>query len=395
MVHARSFLVVALAAGLPIFACATSTVTETDAGVPSPDGGGAQVTPTQARSDVREAWLAEAQWARFYAISAQAAERTTALSHLNASEDAIAANVGTYAGEAAQTELAALLHQRAQLWVNFLSPAAVRGSSAESALLANAATIAQFFGRLGSAWDANAIRTELDAQLQAMIDGLRMRGDGDAIHWASAFDIADQHTLAVADNVAAGLVKQYPSGFAPATTKQTDDDFRLKMRVALDEHAFWMRVFAIDRMANRDAQPALDRAANADNDFGKLFEQFYGEAVGGQAQYQIHTDEIDATAFIFAIELGDPAAVDGTSKQWDQDAEKLAQFLVSTTPALNLADPERMTQVNADRERAMITARFASQWDADAANYEMVVVNIDSLGDSVATTITTSSAQPR
>ena len=43
----------------------------------------------------------------------------------------------------------------------------------------------------------------------------------------------------------------------------------------------------------------------------------------------------------------------------------------------------------------MISARFASQWDADAANYDMVVVNIDSLGDVVASTITTSAAQPK
>ena len=351
MVHARSFLIVALAAGLPISACASSTVSETDAGVPSPDGGSAQVTPTQARSNVREAWLAEAQWSRFYAISAQGAERTTALSHLTASEDAIAASVGAYAGQDAQTALASLLQQRAQLFVNFISPAAVRGSSAESALFANAAAIAQFFGRLGTAWSASAIQTELDAQLQATIDAMNSRGHDDARSAANAFDVADQHTLAVADSVAAGLVQQYPSGFATPTTTQTDDDFRLRMRVALDEHVFWMRMFAIDHIARGDAQPALDRAATADVDFGKLYERFYGQTVGGEAAYHIHTDETDATAFIFALELGDPSAVDGTSKQWDQDADQLAQFLVSTTPSLNLADTQRMTRVNADRER--------------------------------------------
>src|SRR5512142_3051649 len=124
MVHARTFLVVAFAASLPICACASSTVTETDGGVPSADGG-AQVTPTQARSTARETWLAEAQWTRFYAISAQAVERTTALSHLNASEDAIAASIGAYAGQDAQSALASLLQQRAQLFANFFGPTAV------------------------------------------------------------------------------------------------------------------------------------------------------------------------------------------------------------------------------------------------------------------------------
>ena len=140
MVHARTFLVVAFAASLPIYACASSTVTETDAGAPSPDGG-AQLTPTQAQSNVREAWLAEAQWTRFYAISAQDAERTTALSHLTASESTIAATVGAYAGPDAQSALASLLQQRVQLFVSFLAPAAVRGTSAENALHANAAAI--------------------------------------------------------------------------------------------------------------------------------------------------------------------------------------------------------------------------------------------------------------
>jgi len=397
MHHARTFLVVAFSACLPICACAGTTIPgeTTDGGVPQTDGGPEAKAAIQAQVNQRAGWSTETQWTRFVAINASPAELSVASSKLNESEDAIAAMIAPYAGDQAQAQLGRLLHTRAQLWEGLVAPASAPGTSSEDALDSNAASIARFYGGLGSAFDATTIGNELTAQVHAMIAGVNMRNHNDPRQAVIAWSNGDDHMRAAADAIAAGLVNQYPDQFGPATTSSTEDAFRLKMRATLDDHVFWTRVFVVDREAKRDAQPALDRVADADVDFGNLYSQFYADDIGVTAQHQLHQDSTDSTAFVFANELADPSAIDGTSALWDSDGAAFAQFMSDTTPGLALSDTQRIVQTNVNGARAMIVSRFASQFDADASSYTSTASSYAELGDVVSHAIVTSRTPPK
>ncbi len=395
MVHARTFLVVALAMGLPVCACSSATPAENDGGVPAPADGGAAATSVSVRVDTREAMLAEVQWTRFYAMSAQnaGADKPTAFDRLSRSEDGIASLVGTYAGQQSQATLASILHARAQLFTALVAPASAPGVDVEGALFDNATTIARFFHELGPAWSETTLKTELDAQLQATFDGMRAYEQRNEMAVVAAYDTGDQHTLALADAIASGLAQQYANQLSPPTSSAAEQDLQLKVRLSMDEHAFWIRMFVVERLVKRNGQPSLDRASNADVDFGNIFASHFGSQTGGQAQYSLHTDETDATAYEIALEMGDPTAVSGTSAVWDSDGNKFAQFLASPPIVLPIADVQPTLTANVENERAMVTARFTQQWDTDATSYSLVVVNLHGFADTIAKEIVLSTVR--
>jgi hypothetical protein len=144
-----------------------------------------------------------------------------------------------------------------------------------------------------------------------------------------------------------------------------------------------MRTYVIDHVAKRTVQPELDRAVQASVDFGIVFTHLYGREVGAQFQYHLHNDTADAIAFLIALEI-DSGAVEGVNAKWIADTNAFAKYLVATNPNFTLDDVSTLLSTNIDRERAMISARVAQQYDADAVDFNQVIDNLGLLANHLA-----------
>ncbi|HEY2366127.1 MAG TPA: hypothetical protein VGH87_07075, partial [Polyangiaceae bacterium] len=135
-------------AALPLYACAGSTAIEDDAG-PTQDGGTAQaMTGAQLRSNVRDGFVAEAEWMRTYGVATldKAPDAQAAFDRLSQTEAQIVQQVAAVAGDDRAAQLGVLLHTRATLFSELVaatgSNAAPLTDDPQVALDANAAQIA-------------------------------------------------------------------------------------------------------------------------------------------------------------------------------------------------------------------------------------------------------------
>ena len=395
MRNAGSFVVTMMLAALPLYACAGSEAVDTDAGTPTPaDDGGTTpaVTSAQLRSNVRDAFVAEAEWMRIYGASAmqQGPDVQAAFSRLSQTEAQIVEQIAPFTDAASADQLASLLHARADAFAALVSAMASEGSTRvgdpQAALDANAQAIGRFIANLcPNAFSMNAV-DDLKTADRSMVAGLDARASNDAASAVADFDAAQVAAANFADAVGAAISTTFSAQLAPATTSLVVDGLAMRLSMVLDDQAFWTRAYAVDQLHNLTAQPELDRAVKASVDLGQIFSIYFGQDVGTQIQVYMHADTTDAIAYLLALESGDQSSVDTLGAQWDEDMATLSQYLASTT-GVDANAVQSMLRTSADRERAMLVARTQSQWDADASDYENVVDDRDALATAVASAI--------
>jgi hypothetical protein len=395
MRHAGSFAVTMLLAALPLYACAGAMETESDAGpTPTADGGTVAQPSTAAavRTNVRDGFVAEAEWMRSYGVAALASgpDAQAAFSRLNGAEAQIVEAVAPLSGDASAAQLNDLLHARANAFADLVTSINSRAASVttdpQAALDANAQQLAEFFVTLcPNAFPANA-GTFLETANRSMAAGLQARATNDAATAVADFDAAQVSSVRFADTVGVALTSTFGSALAPATTTRTEDGLALDLHLLFGDQVFWTRAYVVDHSMNVPTQPELDRAVKATQDMGSIFSSYFGPDTGAQLQGYIHTDTTDAIAFLYALETNDQGTVDAISATWDADTDALAQF-VATTAGVDLVAAQNLLRTGADRERAMMEARAKQQWDADAVSYQLVLESRTELASLLAASI--------
>ena len=190
--------------------------------------------------------------------------------------------------------------------------------------------------------------------------------------------------LARRDAIVAGLRAAFPNDISASPLAPAFDELHADLRVVMDDHAFWLRVWSIDRLAGHEPQPELDRAVESTNDFGAAFASMYGSDVASRLQYHFHDDTTDAVAYVLASETGDRAVADSIARQWSTDGDGLAHELALTTAAVPADRVQRDVADAIGHERAMIDARFAADWESEASHYESWVATLAGVADVVA-----------
>jgi len=378
MRHAGSFVVTMMLAALPLYACAAGEAIESDAGPPPVEGGTVQPTAADVHVNVRDGFVSEAQWMRSYGVSALAngPDARASFDRLNAAQAQIVQQVAPFAGDDRAAQLNDLLHARAAAFADLVTSINSHASSTvgdpQAALDANAQQIGAFFAALcPNAFPSNG-GDYLQAANRSMVEGLRANAGNDPAGGVEHFDDAQGSSVHFADLVGIGLSSTFHAELAPATTSRHDDDLEQALHVFFGDQVFWTRAYVVDHIADVATQPELDRAVFATVDLGNVLSSYFGETIGSQMQGYIHTDTTDALAFVFALETNDQNTIDAISTQWDADADTLALY-VSTEAGVDRNAAQRLLRASVSRERAMIEAREAKQWDAEAANYQMVL----------------------
>ena len=391
MSHVRSLIALTALTSASLFACAVGTTPEngTNAGTLPPPatveaGSIAPATTTdfQVRSDTRDAWLALAEWSHFYAISAMgnAGDTAPAQNRLLVVGHDFATQAGLVLGDGAADQLAALLDRRAKSVIAFVSDAEngdLNAMAKEKAIWSVAsAQLASFFAdKLGKAHAISALHPALLALDAATQDEIVARAKGDFSAEVSAADQADTQALTVADSLAFSMAATYPSKLSPSTLGVENQSLRLELRSLLAQRAFWLRAFTIDQAAKLEAQPELDRAIKAHVAVGDVFAGFYGKDVGDQVALGFHNLTADQYAYLLAGQTGDASASDAIRAKWMKDAAGFAHYLATVDTSWTETDLDRILQMDVDRTLSYVEARRASEWDADVADYMMVIEN--------------------
>lgn len=399
MRHAGSFAVTMLIAALPLYACAGSVETDTNGTTPPTEDAGTTAQPTAAdvRTNVRDGFVAEAQWMRSYGLAALAStpEAQASFNRLNASEAMIVAAIAPLAGDARAAQLNDLFHARANAFADLVSPmgskASPVASDPQAALDANAQQITDFFVALcPNAFSPDAVN-DLTAANRSMAAGVQARAANDRKAAIADFDAAQASVTHFADTVGFAIASTFGSTLAPATTSGIEDALSLQLHLLFGDQVYWTRAYVADYMRNVEAQPELDRAVQATIDMTGVLKPYFGESAV-QMQAYIHADTTNAIAFVFAIDSGDQATAQAISAQWNAGADTLAQYL-AVTAHVDLAAAQKLLRVSVDREQAMIEARANKQWDAEAANYQLVLDSRTQFASLFASSINTTTGR--
>lgn len=400
MRHALTMLL----AALPLYACAGSVETDTNgtnppAPTPNEDAGTTvqPQTAAEVRTNVRDGFVAEAEWMQSYGIAvlADGADAQAAFNRLSATEARIVATVAPLAGDARAAQLNDLLHARANAFAGLVasmnSKAAPTTGDPQAALDANAQQITDFFVALCPNAFSSDAGADLTASNRSIAAALQASAKNPAQSVAD-FDAAQASSVQFADAVGFALSSTFASELAPTKTSRMEDALANTLHLQFGDQVFWTRAYVVDRTRNMPTQPELDRAVKATEDMGAVLTKYFGPNAA-QMQAYIHADTKDAIAFVFALESGDREAVNGISAQWDADTDTLAQYLAQTA-GVDLAQGQKLLRASVDRERAMIEARENAQWDAEAADYQLVLESRTQFASLFASSIIATTVPP-
>lgn len=200
---------------LPILALTLATPALADDG-PGP----ARLTEPQLREGLRKLWEEHVTYtAFFYTAVLNGGDDAGALAErLLRNQDDLGAAVAPFYGEGAGRQLAALLRDHILVAADLVTAAkggdAAGQERATRRWYANADAVAAFLASANPHWPRQALQDALHGHLRMTTDAVVAKLRRDTPAAIAAYDRGHEHMLAVADVLAAGIVKQFPARFA-------------------------------------------------------------------------------------------------------------------------------------------------------------------------------------
>jgi hypothetical protein len=188
---------------------------------PATGASAATVVPAQFRLDMRKLWEDHITWTRLYIVSAEAGAPDTdaTAGRLLRNQEDIGNAIKPFYGDAAGVQLTALLKDHILTAADLLK-AAKAGNNAQLATArtrwyANADQIADFLaGANPKYWPADEMRSGMHAHLDATLDEAVSHLKGDYPADIAAYDTIHNQILGMADMLADGITRQFPSKFS-------------------------------------------------------------------------------------------------------------------------------------------------------------------------------------
>ncbi|MFF2533917.1 glycosyltransferase [Brevibacillus sp. NPDC058079] len=171
------------------------------------------------QGDMRKLWVDHMIWTRGYLISALAGleDQEKVLARLLKNQVEIGNAIKPYYGEEAGKKLAELLTEHIVIAGKIID-AAKKGDQATVEKLnkewfRNADDIAKFLSSANPNWPEKDVKEMMYTHLKLLSDNLqaRLKKDWDAD--IAAFDKGEEHIIAMADVLTAGIIKQFPNRF--------------------------------------------------------------------------------------------------------------------------------------------------------------------------------------
>lgn len=174
----------------------------------------------QLTTAMRKLWADHVIWTRDYIIAAvaQAGDQKIAAERLLKNQDDIGAAVIPFYGDAAGKKLAALLRDHILIAADLVEAARTNKQESVTTLnekwKQNARDIAEFLSSANSHWPQEAMTTMLYEHLSLTIEETKARIAQDWHRDVESFDKIFDQALGMADELAAGIIQQFPEKFA-------------------------------------------------------------------------------------------------------------------------------------------------------------------------------------
>ena len=341
----------------------------------------------------RQLWTDHAVWTRMYIIEAlgdDSAATDAAAARLLRNQEDIGNAIKPYYGDAAGTQLTALLKEHITIAVALVNDVKSGNTAAQAAdetrWTKNADQIAAFLAAANPNLPEQDVRQLMYMHLATTKAELVAREGGDYPADASAFDAVYGHILTMSDAISGGIIQQFPDKFAgPKKYSQKEADLYMTMRHLWTDHTVWTRLYIIESL-DLDS-PAADSAAvrllKNQDDIGNAIKPYYGDAAGTQLTALLKDHIGIATNIVSDVIAHDATAQAADETRWTANADQIASFLASANPNWPLATLQDMMHMHLATTKAELVARATPDYTADVGAYDAVYAHILKMSDAL------------
>lgn len=187
--------------------------------LPKPAGNQATEAELTLRQNMRKLWTDNAVWTRSFIVASIAGtpDADAAVARLLRNQADIGSAIAAYFGAETGQQLTELLKQRVTIAVDLSSAAKANDAEKYSAISAqwqeNGRAIADLLAKDNPNWSQATLREMMDKHLTTTEAVAKARLSEDWSGDVTAYDVAYDHTLAIADALSVGIMRQFPDKF--------------------------------------------------------------------------------------------------------------------------------------------------------------------------------------
>jgi hypothetical protein len=350
-------------------------------------------TACDLKSDMRKLWEDHILWTRnvIFNIIDGLPGTTEAVNRLLQNQVDIGNAIKPYYGDAAGTQLTALLHDHITIAADLLTALkndnTTAFNTAYTQWVANADAIAALLSSVNPNWPLTEMQSMMHEHLAATAAEAAARKTANYSGDVTAFENVHLQILAMADMLTEGIVKQFPNMFSGCPLKQdakktTACDLKSGMRKLWEDHIIWTRNVILNIIDNLPGTTeAVNRLLQNQVDIGNAIKPYYGNAAGNQLTALLTEHITTAAALLTALKNDNTAAFNTAYAQWVANANAIAALLSSVNPAWPLAEMQAMMQEHLTVTAAEALARKMANYAGDIIDYDNVHNQILEMAD--------------
>jgi len=138
---------------------------------------------------------------------------------------------------------------------------------------------------------------------------------------------------------------------------------RQDMRKLWSEHVFWTRDYAVAAIANQpDQEAAAKRLLKNQEDIGNASAQYYGKDAGDKLTNMLKDHILIAVDLIKAAKAHDNSKFQEADRQWDRNAEDIADFLSHANPSWSKTALTDLMKMHLATTKEAVKARVTRNW---------------------------------
>lgn len=389
------FLGISLAGMILLSGCVSQQPTPVPTPVPTVQPTPAPKLYSQAEADAmmqwRVLWTDHTVWTRMYIIESlnDSPGAGAAATRLLKNQEDIGNAIKPYYGNAAGTQLTALLKQHILIAVAIINDVKAGNATAQAAdeanWTSNADDIATFLAGANPNWPEQDVKDLMHTHLSTTKAELVARYTKNYTADVQAWDAVYMHILKMSDAISGGIIQQYPEKFAgPKVYSQKEIDFRNDMREIWTDHTVWTRLYIIESLNNSTAaDAAATRLLQNQVDIGNAIKPYYGDAAGAQLTELLKTHIYTAVAIINDVKAQNSSAQARDEALWAKNGEDISAFLAGANPNWPLPVVQDLMSMHLSTTKTELVARYTKNYPADVQAWDAVYTHILKMSDAL------------
>lgn len=324
------------------------------------------------QDEMRLLWTQHAAWTRTLLVESLADGSSTPYAKVRLREihadlgDAL----GPYFGDEAADELTDYLEAESAAAIAVFEAAKSEDAAAEAVLewRARARDFAQLLANQSSTWSEEDFVTLLNAHIDATLDQVSARLEGDWVRDLAALDALEDRNLEIADAVTAGLAQDFPELVAPARRDAEEASMHLLLRALWQERAILTRSYVVSATAGLpDASYVMERLAENGDEIAIALVADPG--LRDAASNVLRRQSNGVASVTDALIDQDPTSVDDASASFHENAYEISEILARAGDASQLQLAGQL-QTHADSTIAQADARVQGDWASDVSAFD-------------------------